>query len=142
MVPSYEWRAPAPPPPWATVSDDDYQKTKNLKVEFAFQYNNMLFFWEKYRAKQKYCEELERFVQQYKEDIAKKDNIIEDEGKEIEEMQDEITDLDHQLSDTGDELEATRKLLEEAQDKLVEKAELNKDIMDQMRDMIKRMEAQ
>ena len=64
-LPSYDWRAPSPPPPWTTVSDDDDRMTKNLKVEIAFQYKSTLFFWEKYRAKKRYSEELESFAQQY-----------------------------------------------------------------------------
>ena len=70
----------------------------------------MVFFWEKYRAKKRYSEELHRFVQQYKRDIALKDKILEEDGKMIEEMQGNISSLEHCLKETSHELEETKKL--------------------------------
>ena len=109
-MPSYEWCAPSPPPPWAEVKEEDDQQTKNLKDELARQYKNMLFFWEKYRAQKRYSEELYRFVQQYKRDIALKDKILQEEGNMIEEMQGNISSLEHRLKETSHELEETKKL--------------------------------
>ncbi|MFM7981990.1 MAG: hypothetical protein ACKPKO_21995, partial [Candidatus Fonsibacter sp.] len=73
------------------VQDNDDQLVKDVKHALALKHKQMLFFWEKYRAKKRYSEELESCVQQYKKDIALKDNILEEEGNRIEEMQDNIS---------------------------------------------------
>ena len=111
-IPSYEWRAPSPPPPWAEAKEEDNQKLKDVKHLLALKHKQVLDFWSKYRAKKRYSDELETIVKELKKDITLKDKILEEEGKQIEQMQDNITVLDNDLGAANKELNDTKKLLE------------------------------
>ena len=62
MASSSDWKAPAALPPWAEVDDKDNHSMKNVKNLLSAQYGLLRETKSKYLAKERYSEELERFV--------------------------------------------------------------------------------
>ena len=106
-MPSYAWRSPSPPPPWADAKEEDDKKLNDVKHLLALKHTQMLDFWSKYRANRRYSEELETIVKELKHDITLNDRILEAEGHYIEELQDTIVALKRELNDTNDQSNMT-----------------------------------